>query len=284
LGAARNLRFHWSPSPGDSPPSIAAFVDLCREAEQAGIESIHLPVRDSLSNALALAAAAGSETDRIAFRIGWDIEGVLESLLGRELLRVSELLPTRLIIHMSFPSAPAGHFAAAREFIANCRAHFGDAEPPPFDVEGESAEAAFLAIQHGRCLWRLPHRQNQVYADALPVMHFGKEAGLVSFLIARESRELALEAAGSFLPQHHLDDPALWITPFLWSGPSPCGAGRVSLLVGAYPDIASALREFGKTGISHFRVRELPGGQEMKCFPARVLPLVRAIEAAGKRS
>lgn len=283
MGAARNLRFHWSPSPGSSPPDAAEFIDLCREAEQAGIESIHLPVRDSLSNALALAAAAGAETARIAFRIGWDVEGVLASLLGRELLRVSRLLPGRLILHMGFPSAATNHFAAAREFIANCRAHFGGVDAPPFDVEGESAEAAFLAIQHGSCLWRLPHRQNQVYADALPVMHFGKETGLVSFVIARESRELALAAATALLPQYRLDDPSRWITPFLWSGPSPGEAGRASLLAGSYADIASALHEFGKIGISHFRVRELPGRQEMRCFPARVVPLVQAMEAAGTR-
>ena len=197
LGAARHLRFHWSPCPAPLPDA-GDFVDLCREAENAGIESIHVPVLDSLSDALSLAAVAGAATARIGFRIGWGIEDVLGSLRGRELLQVSQLLPGRLIVHMNLASdAPPEQYAAAREFIVNCHSHFGKVGAPPFDIEGETAEAAFLAIQHGACLWRRPHRPNQVYADALPVLHFGKDAGLVCFVIARESREVALEAAAA---------------------------------------------------------------------------------------
>jgi alkanesulfonate monooxygenase SsuD/methylene tetrahydromethanopterin reductase-like flavin-dependent oxidoreductase (luciferase family) len=283
MQAPRTFRFHWSPYPGGPAPSVPEFIALCREAERAGAESIHVPVTAPLSDALALATAAGTETTRIRFRIGWSFGDILKSLYGRDLLQAAQSLRGRLIIHTVFLQ-PQHEFDSAREFIANCRALFPESEAPAFDIEGETAEAAFLAIQHGDCLWRLPHRPRQVQADALPVLHFGKEAGLVSFVIARETRDQALEAAATLFAEcaaGEVDDATHWITPSLWSATVPSWNRKVAALIGSFEEVAAAIRAFGTIGVSHFLVREWSAQPEIACFAARIVPLVRALETSG---
>ena len=55
---------------------------------------------------------------------------------------------------------------------------------------------------------------------------------------------------------------------------------KAAVLVGTDGDIAGAIHEFANTGITNFRFREWPGRQEMKCFAARIAPLVRALDEA----
>jgi alkanesulfonate monooxygenase len=143
---------------------------------------------------------------------------------------------------------------------------------PRFELEGQTAETAFVAIRQGDCLWRQPHRPNQVYADALPVLHFDKEVGLVAFVIARRTREEALEAAFTLLVQD-VPDPTRWITPCLW-----LGIDR-GVLAGSFEEVARAILEFRSKGISQIMVRDWPGRNEITDFAANLLPLVRAMES-----
>lgn len=45
-------------------------------------------------------------------------------------------------------------------------------------IEGDSAEAAVLAVKHADCLILSPRSPEQMYADALPVLHLGKQVGV----------------------------------------------------------------------------------------------------------
>jgi hypothetical protein len=45
-------------------------------------------------------------------------------------------------------------------------------------IEGDSAEAAVLAIKHADCLILSPRSPEQMYADALPILHLGKQVGV----------------------------------------------------------------------------------------------------------
>ena len=193
----RPLRFHWSAYPEDSLCDAAMFLNLCHDAERVGVESVAVPIATCLSDALELATATGQEAARVRFRVGCDFRGILASLYGRDLSKACETLGKRLIIHIIFDGdeeARNGNLLSAAEFIANCRQ---ESKTPQFDVEGMSSEAAFLAIKQADCLWRCPDKPHQVYADALPVIHFGKEVGLLSFVIARETRQEALEFRGA---------------------------------------------------------------------------------------
>jgi hypothetical protein len=254
MQTAPALRFHWSSYSADDPGDPAAFLQRCHAAEAAGFESIHVPRPECLRAAHAWAEIAS----RLHFRVDWDF---------RELLGP---LGDRLILHMrvgvdDYPSA------------VECVANFPRRGGPAFDVEGDSAEAAFLAIQYADRLWRLPHRPNQMHADALPVLHFGKEVGIVSAVIARESREEALATAGALLGG---TDPNSWVTPYLWKGTLPQTGETAAVLVGAFEQLATVVHGWKKEGISHFLLRELPGQHDAACFAARILPLIRSLEAA----
>ena len=118
-----------------------------------------------MANALTLAREAAKKTGCVKLRIRWAASG---PEIGPALAELKD----RIILHFAVAEAKIEMAATA---IAQYRA-FGAKE---IDVEGDSAEAAFLAIKNADCLWRSPGRPDQVYADALPVLHFGKDVGLV---------------------------------------------------------------------------------------------------------
>jgi alkanesulfonate monooxygenase len=270
------LRFHWSACAGDGLGEPVAFLHICRDAERLGVESVHVPIASYLPDALELAVSAGQETERVRFRVGCDFNRILASLTGRELKKAAEALGSRLIIHMAFDAVePAGNgsFRSAAEFITNCRKLFLDGQAPQFDVEGEASEAAFLAIKHADCLWRWAQNPNQVRADALPVLHFGKEVGLITLVIARETRQEALESARDLLPEINIEPPSNSANIV------SAGGGKTAVLVGSREEVARTIHRFKKSGISHFLLRDWPGQQEITSFGERVLPLIRAMES-----
>jgi alkanesulfonate monooxygenase SsuD/methylene tetrahydromethanopterin reductase-like flavin-dependent oxidoreductase (luciferase family) len=260
--------FHYSPIPGDESPPLGGFVDLCRAAEAAGYRSIHVPIFNCASESLRFAIAAGDATTAICLRVGWSFESLLASLRGAELARACQALPGRIAVHMRFTGAePAhdGNYISAGELIGNLRACCDTAPAPPFDVEGDAAEAAFLAIKHASCLWRLPKRAKQAFADALPVLHFGKPTGLVTRVFARPTAEEAREAAATSFPE------PLWVTPKL------CTAHGAAALVGSYDEIAGDLGEYHRHGITRLLLRDRPAGtNEMARFAGEVMPRVLA--------
>jgi hypothetical protein len=268
------------------------FTDFCLAAEQAGFASVHVPIAERLSDALSLAATAGEKASRLSFRIGWSFCDILKSLGGHALRKTWSALGGRLILHMRVDALPTqcpqdDPFLQAAEFLENCRKLFNDGRPR-FEVEGESAASAFLAIKHADCLWRPPHRPHQVYADALPILHFGKQVGLLAPALVRQERQEAIEVLSNALPAEQassVHDPASWITPWLWStqGSAACGFGGMAL-VGSTDEIARALHGLKTSGVSQFLIREwpeIPGStQEILTFAASVMPKVREIEAA----
>ena len=196
------LRFHWSPHATEVPKSIPAFMEFCREVQSAGMESVAVE-----GDALLLVPAAIADGIDIRFRISCGDGSSVENLAHR--LGSAIEAPCRLILHWRADGSAQGESpqdrsltVAARKSVVEFRAGWllPDAQIPEVHVEGDSADAAFFAIQHADCLWRHPHLPNQVHADALPVLHFGKEVGLVTSLIARATREEAFEAARSLLP------------------------------------------------------------------------------------
>jgi hypothetical protein len=239
----------------------------------AGIGSLHVPVADDLSAALSLAVIAGSATSRLCFRVGWEFTGVLASLRGCDLHEASHSLGGRLIVHMRFPESTSDRdYDAMAELIGNLLAALPQSVAPLFEVEGESAEAAFLAIRQSDCLWRLPHRPAQTYADALPILHFGKEVGVHCYTIARETCEEAREEAAARLTASNATTEGRWITPRVWRD------STTAVLAGSFEEVARAIREYRDYGVSHLLVREWPGREEGRCFAARILPLLRSME------
>src|SRR5262249_15247819 len=101
--------------------------------------------------------------------------------------------------------------------------------------------------------FRRADRPDQVYADALPVLHLGKEVGLVATVVARPTREEAREAAADL-------------------------AGRRDVLAGSFEEVAESILAFQRKGILQFLIRGLPERDFVTSFGAGVLPIVRQQE------
>jgi hypothetical protein len=277
------LQIHWSSAPCALQPELDDFLSLTRLAEQCGLTSVHVPLYASPSQALEWAAIAAIETSRVSFRVGSDFTCTLQNLRGETLLQAARTMAGRLILHILLGENEKP-LNAAGEFVTNLKALFSAADVPRFDVEGQSANAAFLAIQRGDCLWRLPDVSEQIYADALPVLHFGKHVGMTAYVIARESSEKAHAVALDLLPgpcAEHWQDPKTWRGPHIWSSEGFEDQGTAAI-VGSYDDVANVLQGFKACGITQVLLRELRWGHEFECFTEEVLPRLRLLESKQK--
>ncbi len=78
-----------------------------------------------------------------------------------------------------------------------------------------------------------------------------------------------------------------WVTPTLWTGAVPYLGAPSIALVGDYDEVADAIWEYRKVGVSQFLFLGWPDIEEMTRFSQHVLPRVRHrenTEATGDRS
>src|SRR5262249_35154806 len=125
-----------------------------------------------------------------------------------------------------------------------------------------------------------------------------KQAGLRLSIIARPSREEAVDFAYSMIAGHdrqsdadfvknsdsksiagtyHLAESD-WLTPWLWTGAVRVFGAPAMAIVGTPAQVASAIMEYRQAGITHFIFSGWPKLDSMKYFGQEVLPLVRAAE------
>jgi alkanesulfonate monooxygenase len=133
----------------------------------------------------------------------------------------------------------------------------------------------------------------------------GIEIGLLVSIIARQSHGEAIDAAHSLVADlGHVprkvhadfakrsdsvaftsvikiaDSGPEWITPYLWSGAVPYMGAPAIALVGSAEEIASAIMDYKRIGITQFLFMGWPDLEEMAFFSKSVLPLVRQKEQA----
>ena len=75
-----------------------------------------------------------------------------------------------------------------------------------------------------------------------------------------------------------------WLRPWLWTGAVKYYGAPALALVGTPKDVASAIVEYKKAGISQFILSGWPKLDEMIRFGSEVIPLVRAEEAVMARA
>jgi alkanesulfonate monooxygenase len=283
------LRFHWNPAAGNWPET-GALIDVCRYAEECGIESVLVNMESTRDDPLAPFVVTGSATRRIRFMAGCGTGSISAVLFAQQINAVLGLLPGRIFIYIPFDQllryfcgeeeTPAAeeHYARIREFLTTCCTL---CKPTPeIFLEGSSAEAAVLAIKFADCLWHLPKRPEQVYSDALPVLHMGKEVGLRVSLIARATAEEARATASMLLPAGRSDsgnEPSGGAS-CLWTKAATNHGTNGMALVGSFEEVAKALIGYKEKGISQFLFSGTPDKQEMMYFAQGVLPLVRRHE------
>jgi hypothetical protein len=280
--------FHWG-SPADQPSGDPArFVDVCRRAATAGFESVEVPVTRSVAAGLSLATTTAGAFDDLRFRLTCPTPALLGALLADEKSKdACAALEGRLILHVRMDEdadASDGGVTEAGTVLASVRRLFSGSARLELNVEGQSAEAAWLAILHAERLWRQPARPAMVDGDASPVLHFGTQVGLVASLVARETRCEALDAA-SVLFDHAVDfasDSTSWTAPCVWVGGGDTPGVRTAVLIGSFDELAEAIRRYARGGVSSFLIRGCGvrdvDEREMAIFGSEVLPRVQRLE------
>jgi len=176
---------------------------------------------------------------------------------------------------------------------------------PAIFVGGGSEQAKRLAVNHGTCWMQLADAPEKLSRGVSEVREKGIEAGLRLSVIARPTRDEALRAASeliaskpegernlkgesdfikrtdsvSFKAAYRLGEKE-WAAPCLWTGAIRSHGSTAIALVGAAGEVANAILEYGRLGISQFILSGWPKLEEMVYFGKAVLPIIRAQEAA----
>ncbi|HKT05145.1 MAG TPA: LLM class flavin-dependent oxidoreductase [Rugosimonospora sp.] len=180
----------------------------------------------------------------------------------------------------------------------------GGREAPELYFGGSSELASDLAIKHGDALLRLGDTPDRLAPQLSRVLASGKEVGLLFSVIARPTHKQAVEAAYALI--HAAGDSGRavqdrfrvesaesvgfsttyllgynqsdWPKPYLWSGGIPY-MGPLSLaLVGTPDDIAAALMEYRRIGVTQFLFHGRPDIESLPYFCQEILPRVRELE------
>ena len=180
---------------------------------------------------------------------------------------------------------------------------------PELFIAGGSDDARNLAISQGTLWMRLADTPENLKVSVAPVLAAEKEVGLRMSIIARGSREEALHAAYGLLAGL---DPSLrdgdkekrfmlrsdsvsicetyalaekeWLSPWLWTGAVRTHGAPAVALVGSYEEVAQALIDYARVGVTQFILSGWPKLDEMILFGSEVLPRVRKLEAGLHRS
>ncbi len=173
---------------------------------------------------------------------------------------------------------------------------------PYLFIAGGSQQAADLAISQGDCWMRLADTPEKVKASAQSVVVAGKEVGLRLSTITRSTKSEAI-AAGEALINHQVgksfvgkekkfvqktDSVSIkqvyklsskeWLTPWLWTGAVKTDGAPAISFVGTPEEIAQAIMDYKKAGVTQYILSGWPKLEEMVIFGEQVIPLVRALE------
>jgi alkanesulfonate monooxygenase len=175
---------------------------------------------------------------------------------------------------------------------------------PEIFLGGNSQLADEMAVKHADCLWRFPDVPEKLRARVQHIQENKTEVGLLVSVIARATREEAIRAAQALLQtvgaksrevqsevSRKCDSVGVktnfklaessesqWLTPCLWVGAIPYLGAPAIALVGSSEEVAGAIVEYKRIGISQFLFMGWPDLEEMIHFSQEVLPLVRQKE------
>jgi alkanesulfonate monooxygenase len=183
-------------------------------------------------------------------------------------------------------------------FISPCRSY------PELFIAGGSEEARNLAVSQGTLWMRLADTPENLKDSIAPVLAAEKEVGLRMSIIARASSEEAVWAAYRLVASL---DPSLrdrekerhfalasdsvsigktyalakneWLNPRLWTGAVRTHGAPAVALVGSYEEVAQALIDYARVGVSQFILSGWPKLDEMILFGKEILPRVRELES-----
>lgn len=175
---------------------------------------------------------------------------------------------------------------------------------PVIYISGASGVAQDTAVRYGDCWLRYGDTPEGIAALAAPVLARGCRVGIRMHVLARPTREEALEALAGMMQnpdeEHRkwvarflatLDSQAVkssfrlaeqakedWLSPVLYSGAVAYRGGPALCVTGSYSEVADYLYQYKAAGVSEFIFSGWPTRDEMRIFYTRVLPLIREHE------
>ena len=241
------LRFHWSlptldghrlraarpHSQADPVADFPAQLEFCRQAEDAGIDSLLLPINFLRSDPLTLAGILSMTTNRLTFMVAARSGIISPTYFVQQVNTVALASGGRISINvvmgrsseeMRYYGDFLDHDERCRrtdEFWTVCDALWRREFPVDFDgeflkVEGarindhfvsatrERPEVYFsgtsdlanqVGIRHGDCLLSMAEPPHELAARIRPALEQGREAGIVCTLIAGPTHAEAIQAA-----------------------------------------------------------------------------------------
>ena len=219
-------------------PDLDAQARFCRDAEEAGIDSLLVDVGFAKPDPMLLAVALARRTDRVTFMVACRPGLMSPTLFVQQVNTVSALAGGRIGLNvvaghsaeeMASYGASLDHDARYErmdEFLAVCRAFWESDGPVEFSgrhysirggrlqtpfvaagsrapevyVGGTSPAAREVAASRADCWVRFPSAALDQRLDEIrPVLGAGRQVGLRLGVVARPTRGEALAAAGSLV-------------------------------------------------------------------------------------
>jgi alkanesulfonate monooxygenase len=322
-------------------PDLDVQTQFCLCAEENGIDSLLIDFGSSKPDSILLAAALGRATEKIKLIVAYRSGLASPTAFVQQTNTLSALIGGRFSLNIVAGHSPDEQraygdfldhdqrYARTEEFLSICHAFWNGPMPvnfsgtyyrienavlntpfvsserafPEIFIGGSSTPAQQLAIKHGTCWMRLADTPEKVRCDVRPVLAAGKEAGLRLSIVARPTREEAVQAAYSLVAGVNQQSDADfvkksdstsitstyelaqhdWLTPWLWAGAVRALGAPSMAIVGNPEQVASAIMEYSDAGITHFIFSGWPKLDAMSYFGQEILPLIRAAERAKLR-
>jgi alkanesulfonate monooxygenase len=165
---------------------------------------------------------------------------------------------------------------------------------PEIFVSGHSEQSEQLAWSQGSCWLRVAEAPEKLTPIVARTSERGLGICLRCCLLCRPTRAEAIEVAESLLPEdarestttlkddsqmyregNELKSDAFWPKPWLWTGLVPHYGPVWTTLLGSPREIAGALLEYERIGVTEFIMSGWPEVETVDTFGRDVLPLVR---------
>lgn len=321
-------------------PDPELQASFCRRAEESGIDSLLVDFGFAKPDPMLLAAVLGRATQTIKFILAYRSGLFSPTMFVQQINTLSALIDGRILLNIVAGYSPEeqrayGDFLShderyerTEEFLAICRSYWeGEGEVnyagkhyriekgslktpyvapqrkfPEIIIGGGSNAAQQLAMRQGTCWMQLADTPAKIQQACSTVLAKGVEAGLRVCLIARPTREDALQAALALIAENDYkrkltggqeflaktDSVSFrkayqlggteWLTPTLWTGAVRSQGPTAIALVGTPEEIACAILDYKAAGISQFIMSGWPKLDEMIYFGREVLPIIRQKE------
>jgi alkanesulfonate monooxygenase len=325
-------------------PDLDGLTGFCRRAEECGIESLLMAFGFHRPDPIVLSTALGLRTEKIKFLVASRSGICSPTSFVQQINTLSLLTGGRVAINIVAGHSPheqkfygdfldhEERYERTDEFWSICHGLWREGEvtfqgrhyrvegaklntpfvsagvngrtAPEIFLGGNSESAERLAARHASCLLRLPDAPERMRPRIQSLLDQGTEVGLLVSMIARPTREEALDAASELLESAGAEAMAVhetfarrsdsvafrstyelareespWKTPWLWAGAVPYLGAPAIARVGSAEDVAGAILEYKAVGVSQFLFMGWPDFEQMTFFGQEVLPRVRERES-----